>query len=72
MTTSKFAVGVTTVTWFFSGQGSDEDMNATDVSVLKGVWWAFRYHLGSLCFGSFLITITSLIRLLFEYFCSYF
>lgn len=34
----------------------------------KGVYWAFRYHLGSLAFGSLLIAIVTMIKVLFEYF----
>lgn len=34
----------------------------------KGLWWAFRYHLGSLAFGSLLIAIVTMIKVLFEYF----
>lgn len=38
------------------------------VSVMKGIHWAFRYHLGSLAFGSLLIAITTMIKVIFEYF----
>jgi prolipoprotein diacylglyceryltransferase len=52
---------------FFS-QESDENMNAADISVFKGLWWAFRYHLGSLCSGSLFIAFTTVIRFIFEFF----
>lgn len=35
---------------------------------MKGIHWAFRYHLGSLAFGSLLIAITTMIKVIFEYF----
>merc|ERR1712166_1567894 len=33
----------------------------------RGYWWMFRYNLGSLAFGSFLIALVIVIRLIFEY-----
>jgi len=34
---------------------------------MKGLWWAFRYNLGSLAFGSMLLAIVWMIRVIFEY-----
>ena len=36
-------------------------------SIFKGLWWAFRYNLGSLAFGSFILAIIWSIRIVFEY-----
>lgn len=38
------------------------------MSVCKGVYWAFRYHLGSLAFGSFLIAVVTMLKVIFEYY----
>lgn len=32
-----------------------------------GLWWIFRYHLGSIALGSFIIAIIWAIRIIFEY-----
>lgn len=60
----QFTIAATTALWYF--QGSESDMPS--VSVTKGVYWAFRYHMGSLAFGSLLIAIMTLIKVLFEYY----
>jgi hypothetical protein len=60
----QFTIAATTALWYF-GSNSDE---SPSVSVCKGVSWAFRYHLGSLAFGSLLIAIVTMIKVLFEYF----
>lgn len=36
-------------------------------TILKGLWWTFRYNFGTLAFGSLILTIISFVRLLFEY-----
>ena len=35
---------------------------------MLGVKWCFKYHLGSLAMGSFLIAVVQMIKVLFEYF----
>lgn len=60
----QFTVASTVALWYFNA-GSDA---GDSVSVCKGVYWAFRYHLGSLAFGSLLIAIVTMIKVLFEYF----
>jgi len=59
----QFTIAATTVQWYFS---SSSDQGGTG-SVCKSIWWAIRYHLGSLAFGSFIVTIVTLIRFIFEY-----
>lgn len=49
--------------WYFS---HNSDTKATS-SIFKGIVWIFRYHLGSLAFGSFLIALIWFIRIIFEY-----
>lgn len=35
---------------------------------MRGFYWVFRYHLGSIAFGSFLIALIQFIRIIFEYY----
>lgn len=35
---------------------------------MRGLYWVFRYHLGSIAFGSFLIALIQFIRIIFEYY----
>ena len=49
----QFTVAATAAIWYFTAQNSD----APQGGVMKGLWWAFRYHLGSLAFGSLLIAV---------------
>lgn len=37
-------------------------------SVLQGTRWVLTYHLGSIAFGSFLIALVEIIRVVFEYY----
>lgn len=60
----QFTIAATTAIWYFSS-GSDASGSA---SVCQSIGWAFRYHLGSLAFGSLLIAIVTMIKVLFEYF----
>lgn len=59
----QFTIATTCALWYFNA-GSD----AEGVDVSKGLWWAFRYHLGSLAFGSLLIAIVTMLKVVFEYF----
>ena len=72
MTINQFVTKCTAVIWYFSGQGSDQDDKATPVSVSKGLWWSFRYHFGTLAFGSFLVALVTFLRIIFEIFCKKF
>ena len=60
----QFTIAATTALWYF---GSNSDAPPS-VSVCQGISWAFRYHLGSLAFGSFLIAVVTMIKVIFEYF----
>ena len=35
--------------------------------VVRGIWWVFRYHLGTVAFGSCIIAIIQLIRTILAY-----
>jgi len=65
---NEFVIIVSAVTWYFSDKTiEDDDGIPGDSDVRFGFWWAFRYHFGSLAFGSFLLAIVWVIRALFEY-----
>ena len=36
--------------------------------MIKATKWLFRYHLGSIAFGSFVIAVCQMIRIVFEYY----
>lgn len=55
--------------WYFGGHGSDEgEQGDKPMGVFISIKWAFRYHLGSLAWGAFIIAIVTTIRVVFEYF----
>jgi hypothetical protein len=49
--------------WYFS---FNSDTKATS-SIFKTIGWIFRYHMGSIAFGSFLIALVWFVRIIFEY-----
>lgn len=54
--------------WYFSGQGSDDSDKKGTVSIFLGMKWSLWYHLGSLAWGSFLVAVITMIRIVFEFF----
>lgn len=61
---AQFVISAAAAMWYFT---STSDSNGSG-STIKGFYWAFRYHLGSIAFGSFLIALVQFIRLIFEYY----
>jgi len=57
-------IGASACLWYFE-VNTDTKGRGT---VNRAYWIAFRYHLGSVAFGSFLIAVCQMIRLLFEYY----
>lgn len=51
-------------TWYFTSTADSRG----NFSLLKGFWWSFRYNLGSLALGSFILAVIWTIRMIFEYF----
>ena len=41
--------------WYFSGGGTEK--NNLHKPISRSIWKAFRYHLGSLAFGSFILAV---------------
>jgi hypothetical protein len=63
MACTEYVQIVAVSSWYFS-QNADTRGN---YSICRGFWWIFRYNMGSLMFGSFLIACIWIIRIIFEY-----
>lgn len=61
---TQFIIGASACIWYYECT-SDSKGRGT---VGTGFKWLFRYHLGSVAFGSFCIAVCQMIRVLFEYF----
>ena len=62
-----FVVAACVCMWYFGGHGSDIGDNNSKAGVCLATGWAFRYHLGSLAWGAFLVALITTIRVIFEY-----
>ena len=67
MSCSQFIIAACACMWYYSGQGEEMSDSPYEVSVCKAFRWATWYHCGSIAFGSFLIALVQLIRIIFEY-----
>jgi hypothetical protein len=63
-----FIFAATTCQWYFYGGGSSDSDNPNSASVCSSLWWAFRYHVGTIAVASLLVTIVTIIKYVFEYF----
>lgn len=63
----KLVVGAATSIWYFNQMPDGETAEAGKSPVRKAYYWAFRYHLGSVAFGSIFIAIVWAIKIAFEY-----
>jgi len=63
----QFIIASMTSMWYFHGQGGNSDSTGS-VSLLKAMKWGYFTHCGSIAFGSCIIAIVSMIRVVFEYF----
>jgi len=61
---TQFIISAACAIWYFS---CTSDSNGSG-SLMRGLWWVFRYHLGSIAFGAFLIALIQFIRIIFEYY----
>jgi hypothetical protein len=61
---TQFMISAACAMWYFS---CTSDSNGKG-SLFRGMWWVFRYHLGSIALGSFLIALVQFIRIIFEYY----
>ena len=60
----QFIIAASACIWYFE-VNSDTGGKGT---VGRGMYWALRYHMGSVAFGAALIAICQMIRFLFEYY----
>jgi len=60
----QFIIAASACIWYFE-VNSDTGGAGT---VGRGVYWAFRFHMGSVAFGAALIAICQMIRVIFEYY----
>jgi hypothetical protein len=63
----KFVIGAACSIWYFNQNADGTTAEAGQSPVRKAYYWAFRYHLGSIAFGSFLLAVIWFIRIIFEY-----
>ncbi len=62
---AQFIIATCCALWYFSHGGKSDDKNQGGLGT--GVKWLFRYHLGTIAFGSLIIAIMQMIKLAFEY-----
>lgn len=60
----QFIIAASSCIWYFT-VNSDTKGRGT---VGTAFWWGFRYHMGSVAFGSFCIAVVQTIRVLFEWY----
>lgn len=58
-----FVTSACVCNWYFTCR-SDTDGS---IEIHRNIYWVFRYNLGSLAFGSFILAVVWLIRIIFEY-----
>jgi len=63
---AQFIIAAAAVVWYFE-KGGKSDSAGKD-AIRTGVYWIFRYHMGSIAFGALIIAIMQVIKILFEYF----
>ena len=63
-----FTIGVAVSHWYFADVEADgKRVPKTAWPVFKGIGMVFRYHMGSLALGSFLVAVVQMARLCIEY-----
>ena len=63
MAASQYVLIVAIVSWYFTENANTRG----NFSICRGYWWVIRYNLGSLLFGSFVLALIWMIRIIFEY-----
>jgi len=61
---TQFIISASCALWYFSSTSD----TAGSGSLIRGLYWVFRYHLGSIAMGAFLIALVQFIRIIFEYY----
>lgn len=63
MALNQFVIAATTIQWYFT-ENSD---TKGKVSILKSFYWGIFCHIGSLAFGSLLLTLITIVRWIFDF-----
>lgn len=63
MAAAQYVLIVAVCSWYFT----EDAQSRGDFSILRGYHWLWRYNVGSVLFGSFLIAVVCMIRIVFEY-----
>lgn len=64
-----FIIACACCIWYFNG--SSESANYFPRPILTSCWWVFRYHLGSIAFGAFILAVVWAVQLMLAYVASY-
>lgn len=64
MACSMFVIAATCGQWYFTCTADDSGSS----SIGKSIKWVWRFHLGSLAMGAFLVALVQFIRIIFEYY----
>lgn len=60
---NEYTIIVSACTWYFSRKDiPDDDGIPGDSDIWKGFWWSYRYNFGSLCFGSAVLTVVTIVK----------
>jgi len=60
----QFLVASHCVSWYFTGNIEQDG----EGSLLTGLWWAMRYHIGSICLGSLIMVPMQFIQFIFQFY----
>lgn len=60
----QFIIGASACIWYFEVNTDSKGQGTMG----RATYWCFRYHLGSIAFGSFVIAVCQMIRAFFEYY----
>jgi len=61
-----FVIAATVCQWYMSYNAEGDAKRHADV--WKSLGWGMLYHVGSMAFGSFLVAVIQMIKVIFEYF----
>lgn len=60
-----FIIGCSCSIWYFNRNDDGEAYHKNPI--LTSMWWAFRYHLGSIAFGAFILAVIWIIQVILAY-----
>lgn len=58
---NNFIIAGATCIWYYNNQDDGKS------PISRPIWWLFRYHLGTVSFGAFILAIVWALRIIFEY-----